>query len=135
MQIDLSTLNYLAVAVAALSVFVIGALWYSLLFSKAWMRAAGMTEEDTRRGSQGLKFGGALLLSLFSAFMLAMFIGKGNSLLFGLLAGFFAAVGWVAPFLGIFYLFERRGFAHFLVNAGYAIVSLSVMGLIIGAWQ
>jgi hypothetical protein len=134
MQINLASLNYLAIVVAALSVFAIGALWYSLLFSRAWMRAAGMTVEETRKGAVP-KFGGALLLSVLAAFMLAMFIGKGNGITFGLLAGFFAATGWVAPFLGIFYLFERRSFRHFLVNAGYAIVSLSLMGLIIGAWQ
>ena len=40
---DLTQINLMAVLVAALSNFVIGALWYSsLLFQKPWMRESGM---------------------------------------------------------------------------------------------
>ena len=39
-------LNWLAVIVAALAYFVIGALWYAPpVFGKAWMAAGGMTVE------------------------------------------------------------------------------------------
>jgi hypothetical protein len=134
MNIDLSAINYLAVLVAAVSIFVVGGLWYSLAFARPWRAASGVTQEKTREGSQVAKFGGAFLLSLLASLVLAMFIGKDAGAAFGLLAGLFAAVGWVAPFLGIYYLFERRPFAHFAVNAGYAVVSLSGMGLILGAW-
>ena len=39
-------INYLAVLVAALATFFLGALWYSpILFAKAWMRAHDYTPE------------------------------------------------------------------------------------------
>jgi len=42
----LNDLNWLAVIVAALAYFVIGALWYAPpVFGKAWMAAGGMTVE------------------------------------------------------------------------------------------
>ena len=38
-------------------------------------------------------------------------------------------------FVGVHYLFERKPFALWLVNGGYSVVALTIMGLIIGAWQ
>ena len=47
--------NIVAVLVSALLAFVIGGLWYSpILFAKAWMREAGLTEEQTRKANLAL---------------------------------------------------------------------------------
>lgn len=135
MNVDLGTLNYPAILLSAVSTFLVGGLWYNALFAEVWARAAGMTAERMESGNAIVKFGGSFLFALVSAFVLAMFVGSGNGAAFGLIAGLLVAVGWVGPFLGIFYLFEQRSVAHFLVNAGYAFVSFAVMGLIIGAWQ
>ena len=61
-----------------------------------------------------------------------MFIGANAGAGFGALAGFMAGLGWVFTFMGISYLFESRTLAHFLINSVYSIVSLTIMGLIIG---
>jgi hypothetical protein len=53
----------------------------------------------------------------------------------GAFYGFLAGFGWVATFIGTHYLFERRSLKLFLINAGYSIVALTIMGLIIGAWR
>ena len=37
--------NWLAVFLGAVAFFATGAVWYSVLFGKAWQREAGMTEE------------------------------------------------------------------------------------------
>lgn len=39
-------LNWIAVLAASVAFFVIGALWYGLIFSDAWMAAMGVTEEE-----------------------------------------------------------------------------------------
>ena len=45
----LGDLNWLAVLVAALAYFAIGALWYAPpLFGKAWMAAGGMATPGSR---------------------------------------------------------------------------------------
>ena len=75
------------------------------------------------------------ILSLIASFFLAMFIGAEAGAGFGALAGFMAGFGWVFTFMGISYLFESRTLAHFLINSMYSVVSLTIMGLIIGAWQ
>lgn len=136
MQNALQNINWLAVIVAAVSAFVLGGLWYSpLMFSRRWMKESGVTEEDARNSNMVKIFGLGFLLSLIASFFLAMFIGPGKGAGFGALAGFMAGLGWVFTFLGISYLFERRTFVHFLINSLYSIIALSIMGLIIGAWQ
>ncbi len=129
-------LNYLAIVVAALSTFLIGGLWYSpAVFGKAWMKENGFTEEGMKGGNIVKIFGVAFILGLISAVNLAMFMGPENDPAMGALWGFLAGAGWVATFVGTHYLFERRSFKLFLINAGYSIVALTVMGIILAAWK
>lgn len=129
-------LNIWAVLVAALSTFLIGGLWYSpAVFGKAWMRENGFTEESLKGGNMAKIFGLAFFLGLIAAINLAMFLGPENRPEMGALWGFAAGFGWVATFVGTHYLFERRSFTLFLINAGYSVVALTVMGVIIAAWK
>jgi hypothetical protein len=133
---EASHLNFWAILVAALSTFVLGGIWYSpAAFGKAWMKENGLTEEDLKKGSMAKIFGLAFVLGLVSAVNLAMFLGPDADVTFGAFAGFAAGFGWVATFVGTHYLFERKSFKLFLINAGYSIVALTIMGVIIGAWK
>jgi hypothetical protein len=136
MQNAFHDLNWLAIFVAAVSAFVLGALWYSpLMFVKRWMKETGITEETTKNANMLKIFSLAFVLSLIASFFLAMFIGTKAGAGNGSLAGFMAGLGWVFTFMGISYLFESRTFVHFLINSVYSIVSLTIMGLIIGVIQ
>jgi len=128
--------NYLAVALAALSAFVLGGLWYSpLLFSKAWVRLNGFNEEELKKNANmGMIFGGAFLCNLICAFVFAMFtrggipdIGDGASY------GFATGLGIVGFSFGLNYLFERRPFALWLINAGYFTLQFTIFGVILAA--
>lgn len=130
----MASINWLSVLVAALSAFLVGGIWYGPLFGKAWMRAFNFTEEYLKERSMLKVFGLSFLLILFAAFNLAMFIGPEGNAVYGLMAGFFAGFGWVAMFLGVLYLFEKRSLKAWLINAGYCTISLTLMGAIIGAW-
>lgn len=128
--------NIWAVLVAALSTFLIGGLWYSpAVFGKAWMRENGFTEEGMKNSNMVKIFGLAFFLALIAAVNLAMFMGPEDKPEMGALWGFLAGFGWVATFVGTHYLFERKSFRLFLINAGYSIVSLTLMGVIIAAWK
>ena len=129
-------LNYLAIFVSALSTFLIGGLWYSpAVFGKAWMRENGFTEESLKGGNMIKIFGVSFLLAIISAVNLAMFMGPESNPIMGALWGFLAGAGWVATFVGTYYLFERKSFTLFLINAGYSIVALTIMGAILAAWK
>lgn len=125
--------NWLAIALAAISSFVIGGLWYSVFFARRWQRAAGVTDEQLKHGAARV-FGGSLILAFVMAISLAAFIGS-NGLGFGLFAGFATGATFVAAAFGVNYLFERRSPVLFAINGSYNVVSFTVMGAIIGALQ
>ena len=128
--------NIWAVLVAALSTFLIGGLWYSpAIFGKVWMRENGFTEEGMKNSNMVKIFGLAFFLAFIASINLAMFLGPEENIGMGAFWGFLAGFGWVATFVGTHYLFERRSFTLFLINAGYSIVALTVMGVILVAWK
>jgi hypothetical protein len=126
--------NYLAVALAALSAFLLGGLWYSVLFGKQWAALTGQSEKKLKSGNPAIVFGGAFLLNLVAAYVLAMFIGP-MELKFAALAGLAVGLCWVAVSLGINYLFERRPLGLWLINGGYFTLQFAAMGAIIGAFN
>jgi hypothetical protein len=129
-----TNINWLSIIVAGVSAFLIGGIWYGPLFGRAWMKEFGFTEEDLKQRNIPKTFGLSLVLALFAAINLDMFIGAEASLSFGAMAGLLAGIGWVATFMGIIYLFEMRSLAAFLINAGYCVIALTTMGAILGAW-
>ena len=127
--------NYLAVALAALSAFLLGGLWYSpVLFANRWMALTGQSEEVLKGGNMAVIFGGAFVLNLIAAWVLAMFLGP-MPLRYAALAGLSVGLCWVATSLGVNYLFERRPLGLWLINAGYFVLQFTIMGAIIGAFN
>lgn len=132
---DVTTLNWIAIFVAALISFVIGGLWYSpLLFGKAWMKEMGFSEEDTQ-GNMGRIFGTTFVLSFIIALNLAAFLGPEPTLAWGLAAGALAGIGWVATAVGILYAFERKSLRLYLIDAGYHALTFTLMGGLLGLWN
>src|SRR5687768_11732434 len=128
--------NCLAVIAAALSMFVIGGLWYSpILFARPWQKAAGLTDEQLKGGSMPLIFGLAFVLSLLMAANLAFFLAGVTDV--GAAVGYAVAagLGWAAFGLSVIALFERRPLAYHLINGGYLTVAFVVMGLILALWK
>ena len=126
--------NWLAVIAAALSMFVIGGLWYGPLFAKPWQKAAGLSDDQLKAGNMPLIFGAAFVLSLLMAANLAFFVNGlplGTTVLYALAAG----LGWAAFGLSTVALFERRPLSYHLINGGYLTISFVVMGLILGLWR
>jgi len=128
-----ANINWLSVIIAAVSSFMVGGIWYGPLFGKAWMEGFGFTEDQLNQRNMPMVFGVSLLLALIASLNLEMFISPEADLAFGLFAGFAAGLGWVATFLGILYLFEKRSLKVYSINAGYCVVALTLMGAILGA--
>lgn len=128
-------INVIAVIVAALAAFVLGAIWYGALFGHAWQRASGVTPEMARTTSRPKIFVLTFLLNLIAAVSLAAFIGPAGTLGFGLFAGFMTGLTFVSTALGVIYLFEMRNLALWLINSGYQVVMFSAMGAILGSWH
>ena len=69
------------------------------------------------------------------ALNLAMFLNAPDTTtLWGATAGALAAI-WVVFGMATIAAFERRPPAYVAINGGYWVVSMAVMGAIIGAWR
>lgn len=144
---DMSTINWLAVLVAGISAFVVGGIWYSPgLFGKAWMKDNGFTEDQIKTGgNKGKIFGFTFIFSLVMAANLGMFLvdppatcpegcGIKTDLAWGATAGFLAGI-WTFCAIAIHSLFELKSWRLIFINGFYSLVSLTLMGAIIGAWR
>jgi hypothetical protein len=128
------SVNLIAVLLCAVSSLLLGGIWYSpLLFAKAWQRGAGLSDEQAKSGNMALIFGLTFVLSLIAAYVFAMFLGRQMGLHAAALAGFSAGLCWVGAAYGITYLFERRPFGLWAINAGYHTLQFTLFGLILGA--
>ena len=126
-------INPLAVGIAAVTMFVLGGLWFGLLVAKPWQRLAGVTDEQLRTGAVRV-FGGSAIVAVVIALSLSAFIG-GAGAVGGLLAGVVAGLTFAAAPLIMVGLFERRPVMLLVLNAVYLVVVFAIMGLIIGALQ
>jgi hypothetical protein len=132
----LSAVNFWAVLAAAVSAFVAGGLWYSpVLFGNAWLSETKLTREELERASPAVTYGVSFVLAVAASFVFAMFLGPKPAFGFALAAGVMAGLFWVGTSFGISYLFERRTFRHFLINAGYHTVQYALIGAILGLWH
>jgi hypothetical protein len=133
---NFSLINWPAVLVAGLSAFAVGGIWYSRpLFGNAWMVDSNLTEEQIKQGNKGKIFGFTAVFSLLMAVNLAMFLADAKTdIAWGAEAGFLAGV-WTFCAIAIHSLFELKGWRYIFINGGYSIVSLTLMGAIIGLWR
>jgi hypothetical protein len=129
--------NLLAVLVAALANYIIGTLWYTVLFGASWSKLSGIAEMKPSIGPIVLGFIGALLMSyvLAHALVYASSFMSMSGIGAGLMCGFFNWIGFIAPVtLGVV-IYEKKSWGLWCINNSYWLVSLLVMGVILSLWK
>jgi hypothetical protein len=129
-------LNWAAIFVVALVPMVLGALWYSsALFVEPWLRAVGRTKEELSGAALGyvLSAVAALLMSYTMARIVRW--AEVDDLWNGALVGLLAWVGLVATVLALTTYFGGRPRRLWVINAGYQLVALVLVGAIHGVWE
>ena len=144
-------INWLAVFVASLSSFVIGAIWFGpKTFYPTWIRAMGRevpTERVEMSGAEtALMFGGTYIAALVQVISLATVLafaraaGGGIDAVSGALIGFALAVGFGAFASVSHRMFGQadhkvfRSLTVWIIEVGQDIVCVTVAGAILGAW-
>jgi hypothetical protein len=128
-------MGVVAVVVAALAGFAMGAVWYMAL-SKPWIQAAGIEVDETGRPKNGspLPFvisGICMILvagMMRHIFAMAGIETLGESLVAGLGIGLFFITPWVA----MNYAYAQRPFKLTILDGGYSILGSAVIGLVLG---
>jgi hypothetical protein len=133
-------------------------------FGNVWMEASGMTEEKMKSGKIAVIFALSLVFAVLLSVLLMQFtnhqwgaigmiggdpeLAKPSFDVFmadygdafrtfkhGALHGSMFGVLGALPIIGTIALFERKSAKYILVNSGYWIVTLSIMGGILCAWH
>jgi uncharacterized protein DUF1761 len=134
----MSGINYLAVFLAAIAAWLVGAVWYMAL-GKSWMSALGKTREELT-GSSGkpsvAPFITSFVAELVMASVLAFFIVQLGpvTLASGIATGFLAWLGFVATSMVVNHRFSGARPLLTLIDSGHWLAVLFVEGAGIGAF-
>ena len=138
-------INWLAVLVAGIVIFMLGGLWYSpVLFAKRWIALQNKTEEQMRAEAAGanmpLMYASAFLTGLIIAWAMAMVFGHiandtpmnaAHGALFGatLWLGFAATTSYATA------LFSGKPRQLWFIDSAYNLVSFVLAGIILAVWR
>lgn len=133
--------NWVGVIVAAIAAMVVGAFWYGPLFGQPWMRAMGWDPSDKAKMDQmkkgvGLSYVWQFIASLLMAYILTVFINSlgGMGWLDGAKVAFWAWVGFVLTIKFGDSLWGGKK-DLFWISSGNMLVTMLIMGAILGAWH
>lgn len=122
--------DWLAVGLGTLAFFLVGWLWYGMLFRARWARETGVTEQPS-----GLAMARIMILTLLCEFivvaMLAHLIARTQPpahVRLMMAEGFAGAI--MIPAVAIAYLHQRRSLALFLIDASHLLVGMGAVGAV-----
>jgi Protein of unknown function (DUF1761) len=136
----LGDLNWLAVIVAGLAYFALGAVWFApATFGKAWQRSIGWQMREGERPGPAFYIGPLItcLLASIAVAMLGQASGTdtfGEGIVLGLVAGIGIA-GAVLFVTGVFDPKKPDPMTWFGITAGYHLVGLLIASVIVSVWD
>lgn len=132
-----SRINHLAVFVSAIVFFILGWVWYDLLFGRLWMSLSGHVVTASA-SSMIPQFVASFVLGWALAYVIGIALAdtsNPNPARHGIEFGIFMGVGIFGTMLGVMYIYEGRPLALWAINTGYVVVGMAIMGALVGAWQ
>ncbi len=132
--------NYLAILVSAIVVFVVGGFWYSpLLFGNIWMKLMGFSDKDLKKAKEKgmtkayiINFIAALIMVWILAYFVK-YVGA-SDWVGGVQAGFWIWLGFFATQMIGGVLWEGKPVKLYVLNTGYYLVALMIAGAILAVW-
>jgi len=138
-------INWLAVFVAAIVMFILGGLWYSpVLFAKRWIALLGRTEEQMREqaaaANMPVLYISAFLCAFLTALVMSHFIAHMSNVVtpdvaHGALFGFACWIGFAAPTSYATAIFSGTPKQRWAIDSGYNLVSFILAGIILAVWR
>ena len=130
--------NYLAVLVSGIAIFLLGGVWYSALFNKPWVRLMNKSPEEIKAAAPGpLPFVLAFLCGLAIALAMAIVINHFPPV--GVLRAINVAVvcwiGFAAATSFATAVFSGTPRPLWLINSGYNLVSFIIAAVIEALWR
>jgi len=133
-----STFNWFAIVVAAIAYFMLGALWYSMLFKNIWIKGSGidMNSPAAKKGGAGIMLA-TMVLEFVTAIGIAILAYRlylvGN-LMSGVKLGLLTGVCFATVAIWISFMYQMKPKSLMAVDAGYHILGHVICGVVICAW-
>lgn len=126
-------LNWIAVVLAAVVYFVLGAVWYGPLFGKMWVAGMGLNPDSMQAAKSGfvITFVANLGLATALASITAGLTGAGAAMQ----AAFWLWLGLVATTATVNAVWDSRPWSVLAINQGYHLVAMLLAAAIVGAWK
>jgi hypothetical protein len=130
-------INYVAVFICAVLYFLLGWLWYGVLFGQRWMALEGIATSQEPASKMATQFITSFLLGLLMAFVLANVCAwrNANTAARGAAIGVLLWIGFVGPVTFTTNMYEGRPKLLFAINNFYPLVGLWMMGMVLGLWK
>jgi hypothetical protein len=132
---DLQNLDYLAVAIATITSYVLGFIWYHwAVFGEAWANALDLTKEQADK-TEGL--GGAFAISLVSGLIKTIFLAllmsatNRSGAIGGAFFGVVVATVFTVTSIGYYNGFARTPSKLTLINSAHSAIELALIGAVI----
>jgi hypothetical protein len=128
----------LAVIVAAILHWLLGAVWFTTL-KQQWLVGLGTTSEQLM--ARGIPAWLPHVVTLIANLLLAYVIGwvilatGPQTLLRGIGVAAFLWLGIAASVFATELVFEAKSLEFFCIVAGYPLVGMMIMGAVLGAWK
>src|SRR4051812_34776455 len=137
--------NWLAIIVSAIVIFMLGGLWYSpVLFAKRWIALQGRTEEQMRAqaaaANMPVLYLSAFITSLLIAWVMALLLLHFSGTMplnvaHGALIGFFCWLGFAGSTSYATAIFSGKPKQLWLIDSMYNLVSFALAGIILAVWR
>jgi len=126
--------NWIAIAVAAVATYAIGALIYGLLLSKLWLQLTGYTKEQLKPHMWKMPI--AFFLPILTAIGLAMILkaAEVDNLTAGLIVTAQVALFIVLPVRMYSFVYSPEKIGLLVLDAIHLILGTMVAGAILSAW-
>ncbi|HYQ87658.1 MAG TPA: DUF1761 domain-containing protein [Bacteroidota bacterium] len=135
-----SQLNVWAVVVAAATYWILGSIWFSLLFGKIWsseLEKHGVKIQTPKGSRMAAKLVQTFILNLAAALALSylVFVSESSTLYHAIKLGLASGVGLSASTIGIAYTWEGRSVKLAVIDIGYPLLGVVVCSIILTLWR
>lgn len=134
-----SDINWLAILVAAIAYFMLGAVWYSkALFGAKWAAVVGLDMTDPNKSKGMAKMmTGTFVLILIACMGIAMLVTRmdlsvlPSALKLGLITG----ICFATTAVSISFIYESRPTALYFIDCGYHLAGHLIAAIILVLWR
>ena len=135
----ISEINWLAVLVAAVAYFMLGALWYGSLFSKKWVAYQGINMDDPelKKGTAGI-MSSSFVLMLLATIGLAILVARLNligGVLSGIKLGLITGIFFSMTAISITYLYIKKPLGLHFIDGLYHVAGQVIAAIILCIWR